>query len=474
MGFGKKTDKTCFQAVSQLKDADYSKAPELGELYQRLSGGRKQFEQVIDKDLDAVMQISSLDLSLLHYTDKLGEISNTIAESTDEIVQASTESSRVAGEVSNQHEDLTNTILSASEETSAIYKNIEAGQQELTSIKDLSDKTICESNELKENMENLFEVINHMNEVIAGINSISGQTNLLALNASIEAARAGEAGKGFAVVAEEIRKLAEQTQNMTANMGEFVERIKEASAKSADSANAAVEALGNMSGKIGSVWEINDENQKSAGRISDSVSSLAAVSQEISSSMDEMANQSAHIQKQCEQQQEETQRLLSIANSLKGATAPVHVIETQLDEATKIMGQMGLDPFYTMENQMFADYMKKAISAHQSWLANLKEMVDAQEIRPLQVDETKCGFGHFCHAMIPKNEEIKRLWNGIQDKHKTFHHFGKDAVDALFKENYSKAKDVYNQAEAYSKGLLADMQEVERLVENLDKQGLSF
>lgn len=112
-----------------------------------------------------------------------------------------------------------------------------------------------------------------MNEVIEGINSISSQTNLLALNASIEAARAGEAGKGFAVVAEEIRKLAEQTQNMTANMSEFVERIKEASAKSSDSANTAVEALGDMSEKINSAWEINDANQKSVGKISDSISS---------------------------------------------------------------------------------------------------------------------------------------------------------------------------------------------------------
>ena len=74
-------------------------------------------------------------------------------------------------------------------------------------------------------------------------------------------------------------------------MSEFVERIKEASAKSSDSANTAVEALGDMSEKINSAWEINDANQKSVGKISDSISSLAAVSEEISSSMDEMANQ---------------------------------------------------------------------------------------------------------------------------------------------------------------------------------------
>lgn len=75
-------------------------------------------------------------------------------------------------------------------------------------------------------MNALFDVIARMNEVIAGIDAISMQTNLLALNASIEAARAGEAGKGFAVVADEIRGLAEQTQKLTGDMGNFVEGIR--------------------------------------------------------------------------------------------------------------------------------------------------------------------------------------------------------------------------------------------------------
>jgi len=349
MAFGKKTDRAGLQAVLELKNVDYSKDPEIQQLYTRLVNGRSQFGQILAKNASASLQIAEVVDALKDYNSKMESVSQQIAQASEDATQSASESSRVAGEVSNQHEELTNTILSASEESAAIYKNIEEGQQELTAIRDLSDKTISESSTMKQNMEKLFDIISNMNEVIEGINSISSQTNLLALNASIEAARAGEAGKGFAVVAEEIRKLAEQTQNMTANMSEFVERIKEASAKSSDSANTAVEALGDMSEKINSAWEINDANQKSVGKISDSISSLAAVSEEISSSMDEMANQANHIQQQCEQQQQDAQRLEELRENLKDATTPAYQILDDLENAKQIAGEMKKDVFYNTE-----------------------------------------------------------------------------------------------------------------------------
>ena len=349
MAFGKKTDRAGLQAVLELKNVDYSKDPEIQQLYTRLVNGRSQFGQILAKNASASLQIAEVVDALKDYNSKMESVSQQIAQASEDATQSASESSRVAGEVSNQHEELTNTILSASEESAAIYKNIEEGQQELTAIRDLSDKTISESSTMKQNMEKLFDIISNMNEVIEGINSISSQTNLLALNASIEAARAGEAGKGFAVVAEEIRKLAEQTQNMTASMSEFVERIKEASAKSSDSANTAVEALGDMSEKINSAWEINDANQKSVGKISDSISSLAAVSEEISSSMDEMANQANHIQQQCEQQQQDAQRLEELRENLKDATTPAYQILDDLENAKQIAGEMKKDVFYNTE-----------------------------------------------------------------------------------------------------------------------------
>ncbi len=268
------------KSVSELQAADYSKEPELNSIYQRLSKARKQFAEVFEKNIKAVMHISSLDLTMQHQTEKIMEISQSVAKATEAIFGNATGNSMFSGRSNNQHEELTNTIIHISSETTEIYEKIETCQSELTDIKDLSRQTIDISREMQKDMDNLFEIINRMNDVISGIENISLQTNLLALNASIEATRAGEAGRGFAVVADEIRGLAGETQKLPGSMGSFVEEIRTASQKSIKSASGTIQALGSMTDKISNVWALNNENHKHVSKVNESVSSIAAVSEE--------------------------------------------------------------------------------------------------------------------------------------------------------------------------------------------------
>ena len=193
--------------------------------------------------------------------------------------------------VNSQHEELTHTIIEASNETDEVYKKIEVGQQELTGIKNLSESTIEVSKDLQKDMDELLNVVNHMNEVIAGINSISSQTNILALNASIEAARAGEAGKGFAVVADEIRVLAENSTTTANDIQHISTLVIGAVGKLSSSAQAMLEFVDkDVIADYDKFMEIVNQYEADADTMKRMLDSFADKANDMSKTMNNMNN----------------------------------------------------------------------------------------------------------------------------------------------------------------------------------------
>jgi methyl-accepting chemotaxis protein len=104
-------------------------------------------------------------------------------------------------------------------------------------------------------IEKLGDRSKEIGQIIDTISGIAGQTNLLALNAAIEAARAGEQGRGFAVVAEEVRKLAEQSQDAAKKIAVLIEKIQSETNLAVVSMQNGTEAVQSGTGVINMVGQ---------------------------------------------------------------------------------------------------------------------------------------------------------------------------------------------------------------------------
>ena len=137
-------------------------------------------------------------------------------------------------------------------------------------------------------VKKLGENSKQIGQIVESISAIADQTNLLALNAAIEAARAGEAGRGFSVVAEEVRKLAEQSQQSAEEIKNRISVIQD------DTADAVV-SMENGTNEVQQGTQAIREVGEQFAEIMSMVSNIEAKMQGISGSVDKVSTNTQNI-----------------------------------------------------------------------------------------------------------------------------------------------------------------------------------
>jgi methyl-accepting chemotaxis protein len=138
-------------------------------------------------------------------------------------------------DVAKNAEHAANEVRQADEQARQGQHNIDSSLRQIDQL----SETIGQAVEV---IQSLAQESTQIGSVLEVIRAIAEQTNLLALNAAIEAARAGEQGRGFAVVADEVRLLAQRTQQSTAQIQGMIERLQGNSEAAVDVINASSQA----------------------------------------------------------------------------------------------------------------------------------------------------------------------------------------------------------------------------------------
>ncbi|MEZ9397270.1 methyl-accepting chemotaxis protein [Vibrio splendidus] len=270
------------QMLSKVRDdndltvrARYLGDSELGQISSSLNATLEKFSQVIDS-------LSQSSLTLASAAEETAQTcqynSNTLVEQQDQIGLIATATEELSATV--------NEVAAKTQQTATSAKMVDQQSQEGLSTVQHSYQSIeilaSEINGLAEKITHLHESSNNINSVIDVIKSVADQTNLLALNAAIEAARAGEQGRGFAVVADEVRTLAQRTQESTLEIEGFISSLQ-------SDVQTAFNVIDNSKTMSSKAVEDSKDVENTLQSISTAISEIFSMTEQIATATEEQA-----------------------------------------------------------------------------------------------------------------------------------------------------------------------------------------
>jgi len=278
-----------------IQGVNFNSNDEVGQLIKAVNNMAKHLRTLIKNVAQSAEQLAASSEQLTASAEQSAQAATQVASTVTEMASGAEKQSKAIDDISITIEHMSVNVQQAAANSHVVANSTNKTAQ--TALEGL--EAIANANRqmasIEKTVNNSALVVSKLGErskeigqIVDTISGIAGQTNLLALNAAIEAARAGEQGRGFAVVAEEVRKLAEQSQEAAKHIAGLISEIQ-------IDTDSAVVAMNDGTNEVKKGTEVVTLAGQSFDNIANLVTEVSEQIKEISTTMQQMATDSQHI-----------------------------------------------------------------------------------------------------------------------------------------------------------------------------------